>query len=105
MGENHFAPLPTALYGVVLLMAAIAYLILQRQILRSEGPGSLLARALGRDVKGKISTVLYILAIAGAFLHTGISVLLLLVGALMWLIPDRRIERVLAGAEPGGSTD
>ena len=105
MGENHVAPAPTALYGVVLLMAAIAYLILQRQILRSEGPRSLLARALGSDLKGKISPVLYILAIAGAFLHTGISVLLLLVGALMWLIPDRRIERVLAGAEPGGSTD
>jgi uncharacterized membrane protein len=105
MGENHVAPAPTALYGAVLLMAAIAYLILQRQILHSEGPGSLLARALGSDFKGKISTVLYILAIAAAFLHTGISVLLLVVGALMWLVPDRRIERVLAEAEAGGSTE
>jgi uncharacterized membrane protein len=104
MGENHLGSAPTALYGVVLLMAAIAYLILQRQILRSEGPRSLLAVALGPDHKGKVSLVFYLLAIAAAFLHPWISVLLYLLGALMWLIPDRRIERVLTGAAPGGST-
>ena len=103
MGENHLAAAPTALYGVVLLMAAIAYLILQRLILRSEGPRSLLAVALGSDFKGKISLSLYAVAIAAAFLHPVISVLLYLVGALMWLIPDRRIERALAHAEPGRS--
>ena len=102
MGENHLASAPTALYGVVLLMAAMAYWILQRQILSSEGPRSLLAVALGPDLKGKISPLLYLLAIAAAFLHPGISVLLYLLGALMWLIPDRRIERALAGAESGG---
>jgi uncharacterized membrane protein len=103
MGENHLAAAPTALYGVVLLMAAIAYLILQRLILRSEGPRSLLAVALGSDFKGKISLSLYGVAIAAAFLHPVISVLLYLAGALMWLIPDRRIERALAHAEPGRS--
>jgi uncharacterized membrane protein len=105
MGENHLASAPTALYGVVLLMAAMAYWILQREILRSEGPRSLLAVALGPDLKGKISPLLYLLAIAAAFLHPGISVLLYLLGALMWLIPDRRIERALAGAESGGSAE
>jgi uncharacterized membrane protein len=103
MGENHLAAAPTALYGVVLLMAAIAYLILQRLILRSEGPRSLLAVALGSDFKGKISLSLYAVAIAAAFLHPVISVLLYLAGALMWLIPDRRIERALAHAESGRS--
>jgi uncharacterized membrane protein len=102
MGENHLAAAPTALYGVVLLMAAIAYLILQRRILRSEGPRSLLAVALGSDLKGKISPLFYVLAIAAAFLHPGISVVLYLLGALIWLIPDRRIERALAGVESGG---
>ena len=105
MGENHLASAPTALYGVVLLMAAIAYWILQRQILRSEGPRSLLAAALGPDLKGKISPLLYLLAIAAAFLHPGVSILLYLSGALMWLVPDRRIERALAGAESGGRAE
>ena len=99
MGENHLASNPTALYGVVLLMAAIAYLILQRLILRVEGPRSVLAVALGPDLKGKISPLLYALAIAAAFLHPGISLFLYLLGALVWLIPDRRIERALAEAE------
>jgi uncharacterized membrane protein len=102
MGENHLDAAPTALYGVVLLMAAIAYLILQRLILRSEGPGSLLAVALGSDFKGKISPLFYTLAIAAAFLHPVISILLYLVGALMWLVPDRRIERALAHPESAG---
>jgi uncharacterized membrane protein len=99
MGENHLASNPTALYGVVLLMAAIAYLILQRLILRVEGPRSVLAVALGPDLKGKMSPLLYALAIAAAFLHPGISLFLYLLGALVWLIPDRRIERALAEAE------
>jgi uncharacterized membrane protein len=98
MGEHPFASTPAALYGVVLLMAGIAYGVLQQQILRSEGPQSLLARALGRDVKGKLSPVLCALAIAGAFVHPGIAYLLYLVVVLMWLIPDRRIERALTQA-------
>jgi uncharacterized membrane protein len=105
MGENQLASAPMALYGVVLLMAAIAYLTLQRQILRSEGPRSLLAVALGPDLKGKISPLVYLLAIAAAFLHPGISVLLYLLGALMWLIPDRRIARAVAEAGSGGSPE
>jgi uncharacterized membrane protein len=96
MGENHFAALPSALYGVVLLMAANAYFILQNLIIASQGPDSLLKKAIGRDWKGKLSTVLYVLAIPASFwLHwvaQGIYVLV----ALIWLIPDRRIERMLS---------
>ena len=95
MGENHFAPVPTALYGVVLLLAALAYLLLQIEILRAEGPGSVLATAVGRDVKGKISPVLYMLAIILAFVHTGLSDAIYALVALTWLVPDRRIERVV----------
>jgi uncharacterized membrane protein len=101
MGENPLASTPTALYGVVLLMAAIAYLILQRQILRAEGPQSVLAAALGRDIKGKLSPLLYALASGAAFMHPGIADALYLLVALMWLIPDRRIERALTQGEPG----
>jgi uncharacterized membrane protein len=96
MGENHFAAVPTALYGTVLLMAAIAYRILQRQILRAEGPHSVLAAAVGRDTKGKVSALLYLLAIGAAFVHPQIAGGMYVLGALMWLIPDRRIERALA---------
>jgi uncharacterized membrane protein len=96
MGENHFTPVPTALYGAVLLMAALAYLVLVRQILRLEGPHSTLALALGRDLKGKISPLFYVLAIGLAFVHPEISGALYVLVALMWLIPDRRIERTLA---------
>jgi uncharacterized membrane protein len=99
MGENHFAAVPTALYGGVLLMAAIAYLILQRQILRAEGPHSVLAAAVGRDTKGKLSPLLYLLAIGAAFVHPQIADGLYVLSALMWLIPDRRIERALARAK------
>jgi uncharacterized membrane protein len=101
IGENPFASPPTALYGVVLLMAAIAYRILQRQILRAEGPHSVLAEAVGRDLKGKISPLLYALAISAAFVHPGIADVLYVLAALMWLVPDRRIERALTRAEPG----
>ena len=103
MGENPRVPTPTALYGVVLLMAAIAYWILQRRILRAEGPQSVLAAALGRDLKGKLSPFLYVLAIGAAFLHPAIADALYLLVALIWLIPDPRIERALARAEAGRS--
>ncbi len=96
MGENHFAATPSTLYGVVLLMAAIAYFILQREIIASQGHDSLLKKAIGRDWKGKLSTVLYLLAIpASLWLHWGAQSIYVLV-ALIWLIPDRRIERILA---------
>jgi uncharacterized membrane protein len=93
MGENHFAPAPTSLYGVVLLMAAIAYWILQRTIIVAQGPGSALAAAVGSDFKGKLSPVLYAIAIPGAFLSPWIAGGLYAFVALMWLVPDRRIER------------
>jgi uncharacterized membrane protein len=98
MGENPLASTPTALYGGVLLMSGVAYWILQQQILRAEGPQSLLAAALGRDAKGKLSPLLCALAIGAAFVHPGIADALYLLVALMWLIPDRRIERALAQA-------
>jgi uncharacterized membrane protein len=100
MGESPLAATPTALYGVVLLMAGIAYLILQRLILRSEGPQSVLAAALGSDIKGKLSPVFYALAIGAAFVHPGIALVLYWLVALMWLIPDRRIERALSHPSP-----
>lgn len=99
MGENHFAPATTALYGVVLLLAAIAYYVLQGRILALEGPDSILARAIGSDWKGKLSPVLYAIAIPSAFLHQWIAGSLYLLVALIWLIPDRRIERALGEAE------
>jgi uncharacterized membrane protein len=95
MGENHFAAAPTALYGVVLLMAAIAYWILQRTIIAAQGSGSPLALAVGKDIKGKISPILYAVAIPSAFLSSWIAGGLYAFVALMWLIPDRRIERKL----------
>jgi uncharacterized membrane protein len=100
MGENHLAPAPTAAYGVILLMAGIAYLLLQQAILRQEGPESMLALAVGRDRKGKLSTLLYALAIPVAFLRPWMAATLYVVGAMMWLVPDRRIERSLSQAEP-----
>ena len=96
MGENHFAPAPTALYGVVLLMAAIAYYILQRAILRKQGPASLLAVAVGRDLKGKLSPVIYAVAIPSAFVRPWIAGALYVAVAMMWLVPDPRIERRLS---------
>jgi uncharacterized membrane protein len=99
MGENHFEPLPTALYGAVLLMAAMAYWLLQTAIIARQGGDSLLARAVGRDFKGKLSPILYAVAIAGAFVHVAISQALYIFVALMWLAPDRRIERTIAQAK------
>lgn len=95
MGENHFAAAPTALYGLVLLLAAIAYWLLQSAIIASQGEGSLLAKAIGRDFKGKLSPLLYAIAIPAAFFEQWIAEGLYVLVALMWLIPDRRIERAL----------
>jgi uncharacterized membrane protein len=100
MGENHFAPVPTAMYGLVMLAAAIAYLILQRTIIRSQGSHSVLAAAVGGDKKGKISAVLYVLSIPTAFISPAISGACFAAVALLWLLPDKRIERVVA-AERG----
>ncbi len=102
MGENHFAPVPTALYGVVLLMAAIAYLLLQTSILAGEGPGSALAGAVGSDLKGKVSAALYLVAVPAAFLDQRISGAIYVAVALMWLVPDPRIERMLAAHARAG---
>ncbi len=96
MGENHFAKLPTAVYGVALLMPAIAYYLLEKAILRREGKASTLAKALGRDIKGKISPILYMAAIGLSFVHPLIAGVIYVSVAVMWLIPDRRIERALA---------
>jgi len=95
MGENDFAPLPTAVYGIVLLCAAIAYTVLQMVIIRLEGPHSKLAAAVKKDVKGKISMGMYIAAISVAFVQTRISYVLYVAVACIWLVPDRRIERTL----------
>lgn len=95
MGENHFAPLPTALYGVVLLMAAIAYFILQKAIIRSHGNDSVLRKALGSDFKGKISPALYSAGIISAFFSQWLAGAIYVAVALMWLVPDRRIEKTL----------
>jgi len=96
LGRNYRAPLPTAVYGVVLLLAAIAYFILQSTIIRTEGPESALATAIGRDVKGKASLIVYLAAISLAFVHPAISDASYIGVALIWFIPDRRIERSLA---------
>jgi uncharacterized membrane protein len=94
MGENHFGAIPTATYGVVLLMSAIAYYILQRVIMAAQGKDGVLAKAVGKDVKGKLSPVLYSLGIIGAFIRPVIAWTLYVIVALIWLLPDRRIERV-----------
>jgi uncharacterized membrane protein len=101
IGENHFAPIPMAVYGIVLLMAAVAYFILQATIIRVQGEHSLLARAVGNDIKGKMSPILYSLAIASNFVSQWISGSLYILVALIWLIPDKRIEIILKG-EPEG---
>ena len=92
MGENHFAPLPTAIYGAILFMSGVAYNILQTLIVREQGKDSKILKAIGKDFKGKISPVIYLIAIALAFVNQWISDVLYILVALMWLIPDRRIE-------------
>ncbi|WP_353154788.1 TMEM175 family protein [Herminiimonas fonticola] len=99
MGENHFGPMPSAIYGVVLLMSALAYWILERLIIASQGPQSLLKRAVGKDWKGKLSPVLYAIAIPAAFWLEWLSISLYVFVAIMWLVPDKRIERVLERRE------
>jgi uncharacterized membrane protein len=96
MGENHFASLPVALYGVVLFMAACAYFILARALAGHHGPDSALARALGADFKGKISVVIYAVAILLALYLPALAGALYAAVALLWLVPDRRIEKALA---------
>jgi uncharacterized membrane protein len=92
MGENHFAPLPTAIYGVVLLLAAVAYIILQNLIVSQQGERSKLKAAVDKDLKGKLSLALYVIAIPLAFVNQWLSDGLYVLVALIWLIPDRRIE-------------
>ncbi|MDN5882152.1 MAG: TMEM175 family protein [Nitrosospira sp.] len=97
MGENHFAAIPSALYGCVLLAAAIAYWILQRTIIAAQGSESRLKAAIGSDWKGKVSPVLYALAILSTLFWSWVAQALYVAVALLWLVPDRRIERGLRG--------
>ena len=99
MGENHFAPAPAALYGLVLLMAAVAYWILQRLIIAAQGRDSILQKAVGRDWKGKVSPLLYAIAIPLAFWSQWLSIALYVLVAVMGLVPDRRIEKALKAQE------
>jgi uncharacterized membrane protein len=99
MAENHFTTLPVAAYGVVLLMAAIAYFTLQQRIIASQGEGSVLKKAIGNDWKGRLSPVLYLSAIILSFWSPWVSVSIYVCVALVWVVPDRRIERVIAGNE------
>jgi uncharacterized membrane protein len=100
VGENHMAPAPTALYGVVLLMAAIAYWILQQLIIASQGANSILRKAVGGDWKGKVSAPLYATGIASAFWSPRLAQAIYLLLALLWFIPDRRIENTLIARKP-----
>jgi TMEM175 potassium channel family protein len=101
MGENHFAPLPTAFYGVVLLMSGVAYFILEQVIIRSQGESSRLRVAVGNDKKGIVSVVLYAVAIPLAFVNQLLSDAIYVLVALMWLVPDRRIEQLFDEMEGG----
>lgn len=96
MGETQFAAWPVALYGVVLVLAAIAYYVLTCALIASHGGDSVLATAVGRDTKGKISVVLYLVAIPLAFVNRWLACMLYVLVAIMWLVPDRRIERTMA---------
>jgi uncharacterized membrane protein len=98
MGENHFASTPTAVYGIVLLCAGVAYLLLQRQIILEEGPDSLLATAVGQDRKGRLSLLFYLAAVPAAYVNRWIAFALYVAVTAMWLVPDRRIERMLSDA-------
>ena len=99
MGENHFARMPSALYGVVLFGAAISYTILQVAIIRSQGKDSLLHAAVGSDWKGKMSLVFYVVGIGSTFMVPFVAEVFYVAVALLWLVPDRRIERTLAHQE------
>ncbi|MGL4249194.1 MAG: TMEM175 family protein [Aeromonas sp.] len=95
MGENHFSALPAAIYGIVLLMAGVAYRILARAIIATDGQDALLAKAIGRDRKGTLSVVLYAIAIPLAFVASWLAIAIYVLVALMWVIPDQRIERIM----------
>jgi uncharacterized membrane protein len=99
MGQNHFAPLPTAVYGAVLLAAAVAYLLLQRAIMVARGTDTAITAAIGADWKGKLSVALYLVGIAGTFFRAWVGQLLFAASAALWLIPDRRLGRALP--QPG----
>jgi uncharacterized membrane protein len=103
MSENDFPPVPTAVYGIVLLAAAIAFYILQTAFVRAAGENSLLARAVGRDAKGKLSPVLYCLGIGLCFAGRWAGVAFYVAVALVWLVPDRRVERVVSGLDEATS--
>src|SRR5262249_750702 len=101
MAENRFSTWPTFAYGLVLLLAGVSYWLLQTRVVRIHGADSLLARAVGADLKGKLSPVLYIVAICLGFVATWIALAVYVLVAMIWLIPDRRIERALAGGSEG----
>jgi uncharacterized membrane protein len=98
--ETGFQTVPTAVYGIVLLSNGLSFWILQATIVRAEGPDSALARALGRDFKGKASPAFYSLGIAGSFVHPIVGIVFYVAVALLWLIPDRRVERLFANGDP-----
>jgi uncharacterized membrane protein len=100
VGENHFGAVPSAVYGCVLMASAVAWFILQVTIVREQGEDGILKRALGSDWKGKLSPVLYLAGIVSSFYVTGLAQAIYLFVALLWLVPDRRIERVLAHEQP-----
>ncbi|MFZ0668330.1 MAG: TMEM175 family protein [Acidimicrobiales bacterium] len=101
VGHNGFAPIPTAAYGVILLCAGLAYYILQTVIVRSQGPQSKLKDAIGRDLKGKASPILYLIAVPLAFVDRWVSIGIYIFVALMWFVPDRRLEQALQRDTPG----
>ncbi|HEX3824234.1 MAG TPA: TMEM175 family protein [Mycobacteriales bacterium] len=105
LGENHFATIPVAVYGINLLAAAFAFYGLSRALVRVQGPDGLLAAAIGNDVKGKVSPAIYSVAIPVAFVNRWVGFALYVVVALMWLVPDRRVERTIAAGLPGAGRD
>ena len=105
VGQHASAPWPTALYGIIRFMAGLSWLILQRTLIHRAGKDSLLARAIGKDLKGRASAVLYLTAIAAAFWMPAVSQGLYVLVALMWLVPDRRVERMVADARTGSGPD
>jgi uncharacterized membrane protein len=102
MGENHFARTPTAVYGAVLLLAALSYYVLQNAVIREHGPESVIAHAIGRDVKGKVSPLIYAAGIGLTFVNRWLGLAAYVLVALMWLVPDRRLESHLSGASGSG---
>ncbi len=99
MGENNFSPMPMALYGFTLFMAAVAYFVLQYMIIIAHGKDSILAKAIGKDIKGKISVILYIIAIASCWINQWVAGAIYILVAFIWFVPDKRIEKMLIGQE------